>query len=131
LGLSVIRRRGNSVGVDAGWSMSGRHRQGTIMGDGWNKLAVQYGEGPGTGLGGTGPLTNSSAVSRWRMVDGLYAQLAPHLGGMLTAVYQGDHSASGNQTWSSLGARLACAFAGHMTFNTELGRDRVNPASGA
>lgn len=130
-GLSVIPNGGKSGAGDSGWSMTVQHRQSKIMGDGWNKLALQYGEGPGTGLGGTGALTNSSNVTRWRMVEGFYAQLDPNLGGMLTAVYQRDHSGTGSQTWTSLGGRLTYAFAEHIKLNTELGHDRVNPASGA
>lgn len=130
-GLSVIPNAGKSVGGDAGWSLTVQHQQSKIMGDGWNKIALQYGEGPGTGLGGTGPLTNSSDVTRWRVVDGFYAQLDPNLGGMLTAVYQRDHLVTGRQTWTSLGGRLTYAFSEHIKLNAELGHDRVNPVSGS
>ena len=100
-GLSVIPESGHVyTGGDSGWSVTVQHRQSNILGDGWNKFAVQYGVGPGTGLGSTGPLSNTTADKRWRVVDGIYAQMTPKLGGMLTAVYQKDESPAGDQTLS-------------------------------
>jgi maltoporin len=84
-GLSVIPESGHvATGGDSGWSLTVQHRQSNLLGDGWNKFAVQYGVGPGTGLGSTGPLANTTADKRWRVVEGIYAQMTPKLGGMLT-----------------------------------------------
>ncbi len=130
-GLSMIPESGHEdTGGDSGWSVTVQHRQSQILGDGWNKLALQYGEGPGTGLGSTGPLTNTTADKRWRVVDGIYAQLTPKLGGMLTAVVQKDESPSGDLTWTSLGGRLTYGLTEHWKLQGELGHDRVKPGRG-
>jgi maltoporin len=128
-GLSVIPRD-KDVGGDNGWALTVQHRQSNIMGNGWNKLALQYGVGPGTGLGGTGPLANTSDVKRWRLVEGVYAQLSPKLGGLLTAVYQKDDSNLGGQTWESLGGRLTYGLTQNIKLQAELGHDRVKPTNG-
>ena len=126
LGLSLIPDAGRS----SGWAMTVQPRQSKILGDGWNKLALQYGQGPGTGLGGTGDLSNTSDVKRWRLVEGVYAQLNPKLGGLLTAVYQKDESNAGNQTWISLGGRLTYGVSEHFKLQAELGHDQVKPGGG-
>lgn len=105
-GLSLIPHADDVAGGDSGWSLSVQHQQNKLLGEGWNKLALQFGAGPGTGLGGTGALSNTSDVKRWRLVDSLYAQMTPQLGGMLTAVYQKDESNTGGQTWQSLGGAV-------------------------
>lgn len=130
-GLSLIPESGSSGEGDGGWSLTAQHRQTGILGDGWNKLALQYGVGPGVGLGGTGPLTSTRSVKRWRLVEGIYAQLTPELGGMLTAVYQKDLAPGADQTWISAGGRLTYGFTEHLKLQGELGHDRVKPAEGA
>ncbi|MFZ4539319.1 maltoporin [Propionivibrio sp.] len=128
-GLSLIPASGHvATGGDSGWSVTMQHRQTNILGDGWNKFALQYGVAPGTGLGSTGPLTNTTAVKRWRVVDGIYAQLTPNLGGMLTGVYQKDESNTVDQTWTSLGGRLTYGFTEHLKLQGELGHDQVKPS---
>jgi maltoporin len=133
-GLSVIPESGHihTVVGDSGWSVTVQHRQTNIMGEGWNKFAVQYGVGPGTGLGSTGPLTNTTSDTRFRVVEGLFAQLTPKLGGMLTGVYQKDQSQSllGDQTWLSIGGRLTYGFTDHLKLQGELGHDQVRPSVG-
>ncbi|MGF1642049.1 MAG: maltoporin [Thiotrichales bacterium] len=129
-GLSLIPDAGLAAGGDSGWALTVQHRQSNILGDGWNKLALQYGTGPGTGLGGTGPLTNTTEVERLRVVEGIYAQLTPRLGGMLTAVYQRDESSAGSQTWTSFGGRVTYGVSRHFKMQAELGHDRVKPSGG-
>lgn len=128
LGLSAIHTSGHSGGGDNGWAVTVQHRQTQILGDGWNKLALQYGVGPGIGLGGTGDLAATSSVKRYRLVEGIYAQVTPKLGGMLTAVYQKDKSPAGDQDWSSLGGRLTYGLTQHIKLQGELGYDRVKPS---
>lgn len=128
LGLSLIPKSGHSADGDSGWSMTVQHRQTKILGDGWNKFAVQYGVGPGTGLGGTGPLTNTSDVRRLRVVEGVYAQITPQVGAMLTVVYQKDKSNSTDQTWTSVGGRVTYGITEHIKLQAELGHDRVKPS---
>lgn len=127
-GLSYIPKSDHTTTGDAGWAVTIQHRQNNILGDGNNKLALQYGVGPGTGLGGTGSLDNSRDVKRMRIVDGLYAQLTPKLGGMLTAVYQKDMSSRGDQTWTSLGGRVSYGVTEHFKMQAELGQDWVSPS---
>ena len=127
-GLSLIPKSGYAGDGDTGWAVIVQHRQTKILGDGWNKLAFQYGVGPGTGLGGTGALTNTTSNKRLRVVEGIYAQLTPELGGMLTAVYQKDKSDSGDQTWTSLGGRVSYGITEHIKLQAELGYDRVKPS---
>src|SRR3569623_1048203 len=128
VGLSVIPPRAAAEGGAAGWSVTVQPRQSKIAGDGWNKLALQYGVGPGTGLGATGALTNTSDVTRLRVCVGGYAQLTPAGGGMLTAVYQRDASDKADQVWTSAGGRLTYTFTEHIKLHAELGQDRVHSA---
>lgn len=127
-GLSYIPKSDHTTTGDAGWAVTVQHRQNNILGDGNNKLALQYGVGPGVGLGGTGSLDNSSDVKRMRIVDGLYAQITPKLGGMLTAVYQKDISNTGDQTWTSIGGRVSYGVTEHFKMQAELGQDWVSPS---
>lgn len=129
IGLSLIPKRATSG--EAGWSVTAQHRQSSLLGDGWNKLALQYGVGPGTGLGATGPLASTADVTRLRVVEGVYAQIMPGVGGMLTAVYQKDRSNLRAQTWISAGGRLTYTFTEHIKLHTELGHDRVRPSDAA
>lgn len=131
LGLSLIPKSGFSGSGDSGWSVTVQHFQEKILNDGWNKFAVQYGVGPGTGLGSTGPLTNTKENTSLRVVDSLYVQFTPALGGMLGAVYQKDDSPTGDQTWTSLGARLTYGVTEHFKLQGELGFDRVRPSGGS
>jgi maltoporin len=128
LGLSVIPRSHHTTVGDAGWAFTIQHRQNKILGEGNNKLALQYGVGPGVGLGGTGSLDNTDDVTRFRIVDGLYMQLTPKLGGMLTAVYQRDELQGGDQTWTSLGGRVSYGFSDKFKMQAELGNDWVSPS---
>jgi maltoporin len=128
-GLSLIPRD-KDLGGDNGWALTVQHRQSNIMGDGWNKLALQYGVGPGTGLGGTGTLSYTSAFKRWRLVEGAYAQLTPKLGGLLTAVYQKDDFNVGGQTWTSVGGRVTYGLLQNLKLQADLGHDRVKPTDG-
>lgn len=131
LGFSYIAKDSQRDDRHSGWAVTVQHRQSNILGDGWNKLAVQYGVGPGIGLGGTGDLSAGSDVRRFRIVEGIYAQLTPKLGGMLTAVYQKDRSDRGpDQTWTSLGGRVAYGITPHIKLQAEFGHDRVKPSGG-
>lgn len=130
LGLSLIPSNHNPAGGDSGWGVTVQHRQQNIAGDGWNKLAVQYGVGPGIGLGNTGPLESGTDVQRLRIVEGIYAQMTPRLGGMLTAVYQRDMADAGDQTWTSLGGRVTYGVTRQLKLQAELGQDWVNPSTG-
>lgn len=109
-----------------------QHRQADLVGKGENKLAVQYGSGAGVANGGTGSTTNGSDVHRFRVVEGLYSQLTPKLGGQLVAVYQKDSADDPAlaSTWTTFGGRIAYGLTPHIKLLADAGRDAVKPATG-
>ncbi|MDD4881272.1 MAG: carbohydrate porin [Gallionellaceae bacterium] len=130
LGASYIAKTGAASTRHTGWALNVQHVQQEVLG-GSNKLALQYGVGPGVGLGSTGPLDNNSNVTRFRAVEQFYFKATPLLDGQVTAVYQHDSAPAGAQDWTSLGGRLAYALGGHWKLLTELGYDRVKPDGAA
>jgi maltoporin len=130
LGASYIAKTGADPTRHAGWAFTVQHVQQVTPG-GWNKLALQYGVGPGVGLGRTGEPGNSSEVTRFRALEQLYFKATPLLDGMATAVYQRDSAPSGGQNWTSLGGRLVYSLGGNWKLLTELGFDQVKPDSSA
>ena len=134
-----------SAALHNGYGITVQHRQTGIMGDGWNKLAVQYGTGPGTGggdtaIGSIGNLTDSSDVRRLRIVEGAYAQFSPVLGGELVAIYQKDSGSTAAQTalsgienkvWTSIGGHLVYGITPHFKIGADFGFDTVKPDVGA
>lgn len=126
LGASYIAKTGSDPAQHSGWALNVQHVQQNVL-SGTNKLDLQYGVGPGTGLGSTGALSNDSDVTRLRVVEQLYFKAAPSLDGQVTVVYQHDSAPTGNQDWTSLGGRLAYSLSGKWKLLTELGHDRVKP----
>lgn len=134
LGLSYIPSRAPVSGTNGedthkGWSATVQHVQSKVWG-GKNKFVVQYGEGPGNGLGNTGDLTASSSSKSWRVLDTLDWQATENFGGQLVGIYQRDEKPTGNQTWKSFGIRPAYAFTENFKLVAELGHDMVSPSSG-
>ncbi len=82
LGASYIQ---GLDGADDGWAANVMHKQTDRWG-GKNTLALQYGIGPGTGLGATGALANDSDNKRLRVVDHYHFKAGPGLDGQLTAI---------------------------------------------
>lgn len=117
------------AGSHNGWSVSAIHTQDKVLG-GNNKLGLQYGVGAGTFIGGTGDIKLGSDVTRTRVFDTVYWQLSPELGGSLVALVQGDKSAAGTQTWTSVGGRAAYALSENIKLQLEIGHDRIKPAAG-
>ncbi|MDO9224443.1 MAG: carbohydrate porin [Pseudomonadota bacterium] len=130
LGASYIANTGSDPTRHSGWALNVQHVQQATLG-GWNKLALQYGVGPGVGLGSTGGLGNGSDVTRFRAVEQLYFKATPLLDGLVTAVYQHDSAPTGGQDWTSLGGRLVYSLGGNWKLLTELGFDRVKPDGAA
>jgi len=129
LGLSVIDSSDSGRNRNSGWGLTGRHVQKDVFG-GWNKFAVQYGAGPGVGLGATGSLANGNDVRRARLVEDFYFQPTHKFGGTVTAIYQNDRSNAGDQIWTSVGGRLAYAVNENLKLLAEIGHDRVKPSAG-
>nr|WP_294865759.1 carbohydrate porin [uncultured Pseudogulbenkiania sp.] len=121
---------GQKVDPHSGWAYTVQHIQSGVLG-GKNKLALQYGTGSGTSLSGTvGPITNDSSDKSWRVLDAFDWQATPNFGGQLVGLYQQDRVDGGTQKWMSFGIRPSYAFTEHFKLVTELGHDRVQPASG-
>lgn len=129
LGLSYIQDAGQVSGANSGWSLTAQHEQKGWLG-GSNKFAIQYGVGPGTGLGYTGSLLANQSNKRFRMVESFDWQATPEFGGQLTAVYQRDQSDAGRQTWWSAGVRPVYAFSQYFKLVGEAGHDRVEALDG-
>ena len=135
-GLSYIPERAPLRGEDGvqenahgGWSVTAQHTQINLLG-GKNKLALQYGVGPGTGLGSTGTLTNDTRYKSLRVVEAFGWQATQNFGGQLVGVYQRDIAPTGSQTWVSLGVRPEYAFTKHFKLQGDLGQDIVTPDDG-
>lgn len=129
LGLSYIQRAGQVAGANSGWSLSALHEQKGVLG-GRNLFSLQYGVGPGTGLGGTGSLVSDSGARRSRLVEALDWQATREFGGQLMLAWQHDARPDGGQTWWSAGARPVYAFGERFKLAAELGFDRVKAADG-
>ena len=114
----------------SGWAITAQHVQTEFLG-GKNKLAVQYGEGSGTGLGYTGDYRLDNSSKRYRIVEFFDWQVTPRFGGQIEAVYQKDFRPDGgNQEWLSLGVRPTYAITEQFKLVTELGHDQVKAADG-
>jgi len=113
----------------AGWAVIARHQQ-QLSAETKNVLAVQYGQGPGTGLGTTGNRLLDRDNSRWRVIDALEWQRG-RFGGQAGVVWQKDRFKDGStQQWRSLGVRPVYGIGGHFKLAFEVGHDQVKPSSG-
>ncbi|MBA1274663.1 maltoporin [Stutzerimonas azotifigens] len=117
---------------NSGWSTTVQHKQDNFLGlGGGNTFAVQYGRGPGTGLGYTGDVTLDRNNKSWRVVEYFDWQVTPRFGGQVQAVYQKDTRENGtDQDWLSVGIRPTYAFTNQFKLVTELGHDQVDADGG-
>ncbi len=117
---------------NSGWSATVQHKQDNFLGlGGGNTFAVQYGRGPGTGLGYTGDVTLDRNNKSWRVVEFFDWQVTPRFGGQVQAVYQKDTRENGtDQDWLSVGIRPTYAFTNQFKLVTELGHDQVDADGG-
>lgn len=130
LGLSYIDEPQGRDAVHSGWSATVQHVQSDFLG-GRNKLALQYGEGAGTGLGYTGDVRLDDRARSWRLVEFFDWQLTPRFGGQFQVVYQQDKRAGGyEQDWLSLGVRPSYALTEQFKLVAELGYDQVDASEG-
>jgi maltoporin len=119
--------RGDS---NSGWSVTAQHEQVGFLG-GSNTFAVQYGEGPGTGLGYTGDVTLDESAKSWRVVEFFDWQVTPRFGGQFQAVYQKDkRQDGGDQDWISVGVRPVYALTEEFKLVAELGHDQIDAEEG-
>ena len=128
-GLSYLDKP-ERTDAHSGWAITAQHVQSEFLG-GKNKLALQYGEGSGTGLGYTGDFRLDNSSKRYRIVEFFDWQVTPRFGGQIEAVYQKDFRPDGgNQEWLSLGVRPTYAISEQFKLVTELGHDQVKAADG-
>ncbi|KAF1031931.1 MAG: Maltoporin [Pseudomonas sp.] len=128
-GLSYIEKAGGRD-TNSGWAITAQHVQKPFLG-GRNKFALQYGEGPGTGLGYTGDTTLDRTSKSYRAVEFFDWQVTPRFGGQVEAVYQKDiRPGNQDQTWMSLGVRPAYAITEQFKLVAELGHDQVEATGG-
>lgn len=125
-------------GKKNGWQLSVFHKQDKVLGGG-NTFGVQYGVGPGTGVGGpccdrmgsSGSTTLGSDVTRLRVFNDLVIQPTPEFSMEFVALMQRDKSnANGSSTWTTLGVRPVYALTKNFKLQAEVGSSRVTSASG-
>lgn len=129
LGFSYIQNPhlGNT---HAGWSVALQHKQVDFLG-GANTFALQYGRGPGMGLGGTGNVALNRNNTAFRILDYFDWQAGDRFSGQITAVYERDKFDDGSeQKWISVGMRPVFAVAPHIKLAIEVGHDRVIATDG-
>jgi maltoporin len=130
LAASLITAQGD--GRHGGWQLTALHKQDKVLG-GSNTFGVQYGVGPGTGIGvgndrmgAAGSTLLNSDVKRSRIFNDLVMQPTPEFSMEFVALAQHDRSdANGSTTWTTLGARPAYALNNHFKLQMELGTHRV------
>lgn len=132
---TVISAQGKADRHD-GWQLSAFHRQANVMGGG-NTFGVQYGVGPGTGIGvgndrmgASGSTLLGSDVKRWRVFNDLAIQPTKMFGMEFVALVQRDQSDVGSSTWTTLGVRPVYAINNYFKLAMELGTDRVTSPTG-
>jgi maltoporin len=128
IGLNLVVDYSDNDDTHSGWGATVRHVQEMLGGT--NKLAIQYGQGGGTGFGIPDSLVLESGVSRLRIVDVLTIQPTAEFGGQLGVIYQRDDLDPGTQTWLSVGARGSYALSEHFKLILEAGHDNVKPEGG-
>lgn len=129
VGVSFVRAPSRENTHD-GWSAAMQHKQTDFLG-GTNKIALQYGEGPGTGLGFTGDPELDASNRSWRVVEIIDWRVARNFGGQFNILYQKDkRSDDQDQNWLSVGIRPVYGFTEHFKLAVELGRDQVSAPGG-
>jgi maltoporin len=136
IAASIITAQGNEDRHD-GWQLSAFHRQANVLG-GSNTFGVQYGVGPGTGIGvgngrigAAGSTLLGSDVKRWRVFNDLAIQPMTNFGMEFVALVQRDTADDvGSSTWTSLGVRPVYALNKYFKLQMELGTDRVTSPTG-
>ncbi|WP_407296999.1 maltoporin [Stutzerimonas zhaodongensis] len=118
--------RGDS---NSGWSVTAQHEQIGFLG-GSNTFAVQYGEGPGTGLGYTGNVQLDDSAKSWRIVEFFDWQVTPRFSGQFQVVYQKDKRQGDDQDWISVGMRPVYALTEEFKLVAEVGHDQIDAEAG-
>jgi len=129
-GFNHVEKDKHRAGTSWGWATHIRHRQ-QIGDEANNSFVLQYGEGPGTGLGSTGDVFLNRSNNRFRVLD-TYDWQGEKLGGQVLALWQRDHFSTGNnQDWVSLGGRVSYGVSDRIKLSLEIGHDSVKPSGAA
>ncbi|GAA5556002.1 maltoporin [Acinetobacter schindleri] len=109
----------------SGASIALQHKQKIGKFD--NTLAIQYGYGPGTGLGYTGNIHLTDNDQSYRIVEILDSQITDDLSGQFNFVYQKDQREDNQneQDWYSAGIRPVYAFSEQFKMIGEFGVDLI------
>ncbi|MFC0665781.1 maltoporin [Azotobacter chroococcum] len=130
LGVSYLQGP-DSSDSHGGWSVAVQHKQEGFLGGKYNTFALQYGEGPGTGLGYTGDTGLDKENKSWRMVEYFDWQTTERFGGQFQLVYQKDVRPDGdNSRWLSFGVRPVYAFTETFKLSAEIGHDQIKATDG-
>jgi maltoporin len=129
---TFITAEGTDRTTHNGWQLSMFHHQKEVLG-GNNKFGVQYGVGPGTGIGvccsrmgSSGSTLLGSDYTRVRVFDELYLQPTRDFGVSLVALYHRDkNDTTGKTTWTTIGGRPQYAFTDNFKLQAELGVSQV------
>jgi len=129
IGVNYIEKA-SYPGANSGWQVTAQHRQSGLFGFGGNTLALQYGKGPGIGLGGTGSYLLSRDFSRFRVVEAFDWQ-SGRFGGQATVVFQRDRAPGVSDVdWISAGVRPVYGVGDRFKLALEVGHDQVKPSFG-
>jgi len=127
VGVNYIEKA-SYPGSASGWQITAQHRQSGLFGVGNNTFALQYGRGPGTGLGGTF-VGAPKGLSRFRLVEAFDWQV-DRLGGQATVVFQRTSLGNTDVDWISAGVRPVYAIRDNVKLALEVGYDRADTAVG-
>jgi len=120
--------QGQGDNSHGGWAVGVFHKQ-LVLG-GYNLAGLQYGRGPGTGIGiccsrmgPSGSTTLGADVSRVRVLDGLVIQPTRRFSMEFAALYQKDKAddIALRNTWATVGARPVYAVLPNLKLQGELG----------
>jgi maltoporin len=135
IATSIITAQGKD-NKHNGWQLTVLHKQDKVLGGG-NTFGIQYGVGPGTGIGvgndrigASGSTTLGSDVTRTRVFNDLVMQPTPEFSMEFVVLGQRDKSNAGSSTWTTLGARPVYALSEHFKLQAELGTHRVTQPNG-
>ncbi len=130
VGISYLQKP-SGTDKHSGWAVSVQHKQAGFLGGRFHTFALQYGEGPGTGLSYTGDTNLDKENKSWRVLEYFDWQTTERFGGQFQVVYQKDVRPDGDDSrWLSIGVRSAYAFTEQFKLSTEIGHDQIKASDG-
>lgn len=128
LGLNLIRSDESQDGFEGknGTQFHILHHQDKFLG-GFNKFAIQYGQGAGATLSNSPDDTLNSSNKTIRIVEQLLFNKGNNWSGLFTVVHEEQKN---KQTWQSIGFRPIYHFSERFNLAVELGIDDVKPENG-